>query len=229
MNDLHSFYVGKLREQDPCFRAVVFSQFTSFLDLIQAMLKRERFEQYRFDGSMDVKKRGAALAEFRSPTRKPKVLIVSLKAGGVGLNVSSCTPTFSLVQTAIVDDRESCVYGAFTSKGKRCDSFIFKMDCWWNAATENQGDFHSHSLAYDLISGPPAVDRVHRIGQQKTVYVKHFIVSNTIEGRILRIQKRKTAIVKEAFRGSGERKGTDPESIENLKIMFGEELDNSET
>jgi hypothetical protein len=74
------------------------------------------------------------------------------------------------------------------------------------------------------------------------VYVKHFIVSpastspfltngaqvsNTIEGRILRIQKRKTAIVKEAFRGSGGGGGarTDPESIENLKIMFGEEPD----
>lgn len=82
--------LGKLREQDPCFRAVVFSQFTSFLDLIQAVLKREQFEQYRFDGSMDVKKRGMALDQFRAPTRKPKVLIVSLKAGGVGLNASLC-------------------------------------------------------------------------------------------------------------------------------------------
>ena len=34
------------------------------------------------------------------------------------------------------------------------------MDCWWNAATENQ-----------------AIDRVHRLGQEKVVYVKHFIVS----------------------------------------------------
>ncbi|KAJ6601311.1 DNA repair protein RAD5 [Mycena vulgaris] len=169
----------KLREQDPCFRAVVFSQFTSFLDLIQVVLKRERFEQYRFDGSMDVKKRGMALDEFRAPTRKPKVLIVSLKAGGVGLNLTTA-------------------------------NHVFMMDCWWNAATENQ-----------------AIDRVHRIGQEKTVYVKHFIVANTIEGRILRIQKRKTAIVKEAFRGSGAGGATrtDPESIENLKIMFGEEPD----
>ncbi|KAJ7110331.1 DNA repair protein RAD5 [Mycena crocata] len=188
-NDFHSSTkldalvqnLRKLREQDPCFRAVVFSQFTSFLDLIQVVLKRERFEQYRFDGSMDVKKRGMALDEFRAATRKPKVLVVSLKAGGVGLNLTTA-------------------------------NHVFMMDCWWNAATENQ-----------------AIDRVHRIGQEKTVYVKHFIVSNTIEGRILRIQKRKTAIVKEAFRGSGGPGGarTDPESIENLKIMFGEELDDS--
>lgn len=44
-------------------------------------------------------------------------------------------------------------------------------------------------------------------------------ISDTIEGRILQIQKRKTAIVKEAFRGKGE---GDSESIENLKIMFGD-------
>ena len=81
-----------------------------------------------------------------------------------------------------------------------------------------------------------AIDRVHRLGQDKTVYVKHFIVrdtlpvwyftwrarqvANTIEGRILQIQKRKTAIVNEAFRGSGG--GHDKESIQNLKIMFGD-------
>jgi DNA repair protein RAD5 len=70
---------------------VVFSQFTSFLDLIEVVLQRERFDQYRFDGSMDIKKKNAAVTEFRSASRKPKVLIVSLKAGGVGLNVLSCS------------------------------------------------------------------------------------------------------------------------------------------
>jgi DNA repair protein RAD5 len=66
---------------------VIFSQFTSFLDLIEVVLKRERLDWYRFDGSMDIKKRSDAVSEFRSPSRKPKILIVSLKAGGVGLNV----------------------------------------------------------------------------------------------------------------------------------------------
>ena len=50
-------------------------------------------------------------------------------------------------------------------------------------------------------------------------------IADTIEGRILQIQKRKTAIVKEAFRGtsaSGGASGGDSESIENLKIMFGD-------
>jgi DNA repair protein RAD5 len=69
---------------------VIFSQFTSFLDLIEVVLQRERLDWYRFDGSMDIKKRNEAVSEFKSPSRKPKVLIVSLKAGGVGLNVSFC-------------------------------------------------------------------------------------------------------------------------------------------
>lgn len=83
---------GKLKGQDPCFRAVVFSQFTSFLDLIQVALERENYDQYRFDGTMDMKKKSAAINEFKSPSKKPKVLVISLKAGGVGLNVSCSWP-----------------------------------------------------------------------------------------------------------------------------------------
>jgi len=75
-------YLGRLQDQDPCFRAVVFSQFTSFMDLIEIVLQREHFDQYRFDGSMDVKKRSASISGFKAPSRNPKVLVVSLKAGG---------------------------------------------------------------------------------------------------------------------------------------------------
>lgn len=47
-------------------------------------------------------------------------------------------------------------------------------------------------------------------------------VENTIEGRILDIQKRKTAIIKEAFRGTQKSGNGDSESIENLKVIFGD-------
>jgi DNA repair protein RAD5 len=53
------------------------------------VLRREDFDQYRFDGSMDVKKRTEAISGFKSPSKEAKVMIISLKAGGVGLNVSS--------------------------------------------------------------------------------------------------------------------------------------------
>jgi DNA repair protein RAD5 len=98
----------KLRDQDPCFRAVVFSQFTSFMDLIQTVLEREGFDHYRFDGTMDIKTKAAAISEFKVDSRKPKILVISLKAGGVGLNLTNA-------------------------------NHVFMMDCWWNAATENQG------------------------------------------------------------------------------------------
>ena len=41
----------------------------------------------------------------------------------------------------------------------------------------------------------------------------------------MQIQKRKTALVKEAFRGKSGSGGADPESVENLKIMFGGDTD----
>jgi len=47
-------------------------------------------------------------------------------------------------------------------------------------------------------------------------------VENTIEGNILEIQKRKTAIIKEAFRGANKAGKADPESLENLKLIFGD-------
>lgn len=58
------------------------------MDLIEIALKREGFEYFRFDGTMDLKKRNAAIAAFKVPSIKPKILLISLKAGGVGLNVS---------------------------------------------------------------------------------------------------------------------------------------------
>lgn len=84
-----TFSTERLRNEDSTFRAVVFSQFTSFLDLIQIVLEREGLEWHRFDGTMDVKKRNESIAGFKAASRSPKVLIVSLKAGGVGLNVSA--------------------------------------------------------------------------------------------------------------------------------------------
>jgi DNA repair protein RAD5 len=59
----------------------------SFLDLIEVVLRRDHFAFYRFDGEMSIKKKAAAVEEFTHPSQSGKVYIVSLKAGGVGLNV----------------------------------------------------------------------------------------------------------------------------------------------
>ncbi|GJJ09896.1 hypothetical protein Clacol_004120 [Clathrus columnatus] len=163
----------RLRDQDPCFRVVVFSQFTSFLDLIEMVLRRDEFAFCRFDGDMSVKNKAAAVEEFTKPSRNGKVFVVSLKAGGVGLNLTVADHVYMM-------------------------DFEFYNDIKLSA-----------------------IDRVHRIGQERTVYVKQYIISHTIEDRILQIQKRKTAIVQGALGG---KQGKDPESMENLKIMFGDDI-----
>ena len=55
---------------------------------------------------------------------------------------------------------------------------VMHYDPWWNPAIENQ-----------------ATDRAHRIGQKKTVYVMKMIASNTIEEKVLALQRRKQAII----------------------------------
>jgi DNA repair protein RAD5 len=52
------------------------------------------------------------------------------------------------------------------------------MDPWWNCSVENQ-----------------AIDRVHRLGQDKPVHVKRFIIRNSVEEKMLEIQERKSKLV----------------------------------
>jgi DNA repair protein RAD5 len=63
-------------------------------------MKREKYDHYRYDGSMDIKKRNASIAGFKAPSRAPKIFLVSLKAGGVGLNVS--VPQKPLVTSKLI-------------------------------------------------------------------------------------------------------------------------------
>lgn len=58
--------------------------------MVEVILQRDGFAFYRFDGEMNVKKKAEAVEEFSRPSRSGKVFIVSLKAGGVGLNVRYC-------------------------------------------------------------------------------------------------------------------------------------------
>jgi DNA repair protein RAD16 len=54
---------------------------------------------------------------------------------------------------------------------------IFIMDPWWNPAAEMQ-----------------AIDRTHRIGQRKPIFATRFIIENTIEERILKLQEKKRLV-----------------------------------
>ena len=78
-----------MRAEDSTMKCIVFSNFTSFLDLtLQAMKHSDMdFRPVRVDGSMDVKTRQKQLQIFRTDPRV-SVLVMSLKAGSHGLNLT---------------------------------------------------------------------------------------------------------------------------------------------
>ncbi|KAL8651611.1 MAG: hypothetical protein Q9226_004628 [Calogaya cf. arnoldii] len=135
-------HLKSIRTSSPTTKSVVFSQFTSFLDLIAPTLSRAGIPFLRFDGTMNQKVRATTITTF-TESKRGMVLLLSLRAGGVGLNLTAA---------------------------KR----VFMMDPWWSFAVEAQ-----------------AIDRVHRMGQEEEVKVVRFVVSGSIEGRMLRIQERK--------------------------------------
>lgn len=120
-------------------RALVFSQWTSLLDLVENTLKA-RVTFSRLDGS--TRNRAEVIAEFQRPDG-PQVMLLSLKAGGVGITLTAA-------------------------------DHIYILDPWWNPAAEDQ-----------------AADRAHRIGQENPVLIHRLVAKDTVEDRILALQKRK--------------------------------------
>jgi DNA repair protein RAD5 len=165
-------HLNQLRYDEPDFKGVIFSQFTSFLDLVEVTLRKNHHAFVRLDGTTSQKDREAVLKEF-STTPKRMLILISLRAGGVGLNLVAA-------------------------------NHVWLLDCWWNSSTEDQ-----------------AVDRVHRLGQTRQVYVHRFIIDESIEDRILAIQARKTALVGAALagtRGPNEKS----EALQNLDLLFAQ-------
>ena len=68
-------------------RALVFSQFTSFLGLITAQLDELGMKYCYLDGSTPIKKREKMVQEFQAGQHN--IFIISLKAGGLGLNLTN--------------------------------------------------------------------------------------------------------------------------------------------
>lgn len=123
-------------------RALVFSQFTSFLDLAAQRLDAEGLSYAHLDGSTT--RRGDVIDGFRGGDAP--VFLISLKAGGFGLTLTEA-------------------------------EYVFVLDPWWNPAAESQ-----------------AIDRAHRIGQTKSVFVYRLIAAGTVEEKVRALQQRKAAL-----------------------------------
>ncbi|MCC5807895.1 MAG: DEAD/DEAH box helicase [Opitutales bacterium] len=81
----------ELREEG--HSALVFSQFVKALNLMEAPLRRAGLDVLRLDGGTPVKERKRLVQTFQEDDR-PKVFLISLKAGGVGLNLTRATYVF---------------------------------------------------------------------------------------------------------------------------------------
>jgi hypothetical protein len=75
--------------------ALVFSQFTSFLDLVQESCVRHSLPYHRLDGSTAAVARKGRVVAFQT-SAQPSVFLLSLKAGGQGLNLTKASYVFHL-------------------------------------------------------------------------------------------------------------------------------------
>ncbi|KAI8388160.1 SNF2 family N-terminal domain-containing protein [Radiomyces spectabilis] len=137
-------------------KTVVFSQFTSFLDLIQIALQQENIRFSRLDGSQSQMHREKVLASFSSddPNNMSTVLLISLRAGGVGLNLT-------------------------------CASRVLMMDPWWNFAVEAQAIDRVHRLGQQsdvivtrFIMRDTVEERILEIQDRKHVLVNELYMSH---------------------------------------------------
>jgi non-specific serine/threonine protein kinase len=90
------FLIGKLKElREEGHGALVFSQFTSFLDLLEEDLNTSRMLYSRMDGSTAVKTRKHLVERFQKGNA-PLIFLLSLKVGGQGLNLTRASYVFHL-------------------------------------------------------------------------------------------------------------------------------------
>ncbi len=133
--------LSELREEG--HKALVFSQFTSLLAILRRRLDSGGARYEYLDGA--TRDRQTRVEAFQNDP-DCGLFLISLKAGGLGLNLTAA-------------------------------EYVFLLDPWWNPAVEAQ-----------------AVDRAHRIGQTRPVFAYRLIARDTVEEKVLELQKTKRAL-----------------------------------
>lgn len=127
-------------------KVLVFTQFLEMINIFETEFKKRKIAFFVLSGKTKKDTRMESVKKFNNDNTP--VFIASLKAGGVGLNLTGA-------------------------------EVVIHYDLWWNLAVQNQ-----------------ATDRVHRIGQTKSVQVYRVIVEDSIEERIIKIQEQKRLLSK---------------------------------
>ena len=125
-------------------KILLFSQFRGMLGIIRSWLDEQQVKHLYLDGA--TRNRQELIDQF-SQDESVRLFLISLKAGGSGLNLMAA-------DTVII------------------------YDPWWNPAVESQ-----------------AVDRAHRIGQNKTVSVYRLVTEDSVEQKIMALKERKSKLV----------------------------------
>ena len=133
--------------------ALVFSQFTTMLDIIERTLEQQKIRTFKIVGETPVPRRTRIIDEFQG-SRESAVFLLSLKAAGTGLTLTKA-------------------------------DYVFIYDPWWNPAAENQ-----------------AIDRTHRIGQDKPVIAYRLVASSTIEEKIMQLKEEKQQLFSQIIEGA---------------------------
>ena len=147
-------------------KVLIFSQFVRMLKIMCGHLDEQKIPYAYLDGH--TQDREQAVEQFQNDPAT-KVFLISLRAGGVGLNLTAA-------------------------------DYVIIYDPWWNPAVEMQ-----------------AIDRTHRLGQDKQVFAYRLIARNSVEEKILQLQERKKELVAELITtDSGMFKNLTKEDIETL-------------
>lgn len=133
-------------------KSLVFSQFTSMLSIVKKHLDSRGIRYAYLDGQ--TRKRKQVVEQFQNDP-ETSVFLISLKAGGLGLNLTEA-------------------------------EYVFLLDPWWNPAVEAQ-----------------AIDRAHRVGQTKQVFAYRIICRDTVEEKILELQKKKRELADAILESEG--------------------------
>lgn len=133
-------------------KSLVFSQFTSMLSIVKKHLDARGIRYAYLDGQ--TRRRKEVVEEFQTDP-DVKVFLISLKAGGLGLNLTAA-------------------------------EYVFLLDPWWNPAVEAQ-----------------AIDRAHRVGQTRSVFAYRLICRDSVEEKILDLQKQKRELADAILEADG--------------------------
>jgi SNF2 family DNA or RNA helicase len=128
----------------PHHKALVFSQFSSMLDLLATELNRQGIPYYHFDGQTPPEQRAAMVQQFQDPdNHHTAVFLISLKAGNAGLTLTAA-------------------------------DYVFLFDPWWNTAVEQQAIDRTHRIgqtksvfAYKLICKNTIEEKIIQLQQKK--------------------------------------------------------------